>query len=112
MCSQEDSTKKIINKIKTLDIPILWQNVCDPYKRIWSLNADELRVALKYQNENKVYIPNKNTDKICCVCLKGYPGKEPFPRSSGKCKGCYKIRYCSHKCQIIDWKRHKVNCFK
>lgn len=50
MCSQEDSTEKIINEIKTLGIPILWQNAGDPYKRIWNLNVDELGVALKYQN--------------------------------------------------------------
>jgi hypothetical protein len=111
MCSQEDSTEKIINEIKTLGIPILWQNAGDPYKRIWNLNADELGVALKYQNENKVYIPNKNTDKICCVCLKGYPEKDPFLKSGRKCKGCNKITYCSRECQKSDWTRHKVNCF-
>ena len=99
MCSQEDSIKQIINKIKTLDIPILWQNAGDPYKRIWSLNADELRVAFEYQSEKKAYIPNRNTDKICCICLKGYPGNEPFPKRSGKCSGCNKIRYCSRECQ-------------
>lgn len=117
MSSKEDSTEKLINEItskcnKDNIKKIFWQNAGDPYKRIWSLNTDELGVALRYQNENIQFIPNRNTDKICCICLKGYPGNEPFPERSGKCTRCNKIRYCSRECQISDWSRHKKFCFK
>ena len=116
MSSKEDSNEKLINKITNIcnkdKVKVLWQNAGDPYKRIWSLNTDELKLALKYQSENKAYIPNRNTDKICCICLKGYPENDPFPERSGKCSGCNKIRYCSRECQISDWSRHKKFCFK
>jgi hypothetical protein len=28
------------------------------------------------------------------------------------CSKCNMVQYCSKKCQIIDWKDHKVNCLK
>ena len=112
MSVHNNTENEVINQIKSLNIPVLWQNAGDPYKRIWSLNIDQLKIALQYQKENKAYIPNKNPDDICCVCLKGYPKKEPFPKSGGKCKRCNKIKYCSRECQIKDWKRHKVICSK
>ena len=113
MSIHNNTENEVINQIKSLNIPVLWQNAGDPYKRIWSLNIDQLRIALQYQKENKAYIPNKNPDNICCVCLKGYPKKEPFPKSGGgKCKRCNKITYCSRECQRKDWKRHRVSCSK
>ena len=28
------------------------------------------------------------------------------------CQGCLKQKYCSTKCQKVDWKKHKDHCFK
>ena len=116
MSSKDESTEKLINEITSKcnkdKIKVLWQNADDPYKRLWSLNADELGIALRYQNENIQFIPNRKTERICCICLKGYPGKEQFPKSGGKCKRCNMITYCSRECQLSDWKRHKKFCFK
>ena len=69
MSSKEDSDKKlideIINKLGEYEkVKVIWQNAGDPYKRMWSLNEDEFRVAFEYQSEKKAYIPNRNTDKI------------------------------------------------
>jgi hypothetical protein len=45
--------------------------------------------------------------KVVC----GNCGKEGTKKQlSDKCSGCKQVRYCSHQCAKVHWKRHKLEC--
>jgi len=44
-------------------------------------------------------------DKICAHCKK-------YNKSAKLCTGCFTVRYCDSKCQLRDWKIHKLTCNK
>lgn len=37
--------------------------------------------------------------------------REDSKKGLKKCGKCNKVRYCSKKCQIEDWKRHRFECY-
>jgi len=43
-------------------------------------------------------------DKMCNNCYKTTDTK--------KCTRCMKVGYCSKKCQVEDWLKHKLKCIK
>ena len=44
--------------------------------------------------------------ELCAVCK-----KEPeVGQVLKRCTACFSVAYCSKKCQVKDWKRHKEEC--
>ena len=52
-------------------------------------------------------MPEDETNRRCChKCQTTVTGK----RKLSKCARCHSITYCSKKCQVEDWDRHKEYC--
>ncbi|XP_017431585.1 uncharacterized protein LOC108338986 isoform X5 [Vigna angularis] len=60
---------------------------------LWSPESD---MAVKVSSGN--HVNNLNGCKLCA---------KP---STTRCSRCKAVQYCSVKCLIMDWKRHKVDC--
>ena len=69
------------------------------------LDSDELEFRQYFFNQSSESDSESVVDspKVCGNCMK--QGEE-FPR----CTGCKFVRYCSKKCQVIDWPSHKQLC--
>lgn len=48
-------------------------------------------------------LPSEHEFRLCRVCL-------DISEEVGVCNGCTRVFYCSEKCQIQDWPKHREHC--
>ena len=61
------------------------------------------KIRLVNRHENTTNSPSINMTNMCMTCYKRRP-------NMGLCEKCHQVYYCSTKCQIEDWEKHKRIC--
>ncbi len=89
-----------------------------PVKRIFISGPDLLlpwhreAVPSFYRNQISEYFSNKNHEDVKAIIIRKCYLQGCRNNNKSTCSGCKITKYCSVKCQKVDWKRHKQVCHK
>lgn len=81
---------------------IIGRHAYKTVKPIYDDNGKELKGDIHTGSGKTLQLNNKNV-VLCNNCSAKL-------KHHKKCSGCLSVAYCDKKCQIVDWKAHKLAC--